>query len=158
MKSQKGPFPGVAFGKQMAANILPPLFDNISGELTASRVDGALGAARFPGRVQEVWLSVGASGKDDANQLCISGEVKINGTTCLTTPPSISHISGETSQQKTTKATGDTGIQQAVIDGAANSFVAGDMITYDLTIVRTATPTTEMANLVVCVELEPTAD
>jgi hypothetical protein len=67
----------------------------------------------------------------------------------------ISHVSGEASQQKTTKVTGDTGITQGVVDPTANTFTAGDIFTYELYLQRTATPTTEIANPCIVVELEP---
>ena len=85
----------------------------------------------------------------------IDGEVSINGISCLTTQASITHVSGEASQHKTTVVTGDTGITQAVIDGDNNSFSQGDLFTCDLTLVRTSSPTTEILNPCIVVELEP---
>lgn len=155
MKSQKGPFPSVSFFKQIAANAVVPVQAFISGEITASPGQSPVGAALGGGRVVDAWMSLGASGKDDTNPLQISGEVYINGVTCLSTRPSISHVSGEASQQKTTKVTGDTGIAQAVIDSTANTFTDGDVFTMDFTVVRTASPTTEMSQCVLVVELEP---
>jgi len=155
MKSHQGPFPGVSFLKQIAANAFTPIQAIISGEITASQGERPVGAVRAGGRVTDVWMSLGASGKDDTNPLQISGEVYINGTTCLTTKPSIAHVSGEASQQKTTNVSGDTGIAQAVIDATANTFTDGDVITAKFTVVRSATPTTEMSQCVLVVELEP---
>ncbi|MFA6735898.1 MAG: hypothetical protein WCR87_03145 [Saccharofermentanales bacterium] len=156
MKEMQGPFPaGVAGLKSIAANNLPPLFVSVSGNLTSSVSGAPIGAARCAGRVRKFWFTLGASGKDDTNPLQVSGELKINGTTCLSTRPSIGHISGEASQHKTTLVTGDTGMTQAVIDGDANSFSAGDIFTYDLDLVRTASPDTEISSIVVCAELEP---
>jgi len=156
MKGLSGPFPGgPAVMKLISANILPPLTATVSGEVTASIAGSPLGAARFAGRVQKCWFTVGASGKDDTNPLQIRGELYINGVTCLSTRPLISHVSGEASQHKTTRLTGDTGVTQAVIDGDANTFSAGDIFTYDFDLVRTASPTTEISNIVLCAELEP---
>jgi len=77
----------------------------------------------------------------------------------LSTVPSICHISGEASQAKTTKVTGDTGIIQAVIDEDANTFSPGDIFTVEIIgIKRTSTPTTEIANIVIVVEVEPVSD
>jgi hypothetical protein len=64
-------------------------------------------------------------------------------------------VSGEASQQKTTIATGDTGITQAVMDTDNNSYNPGDVITVTLSLTRTASPTTEMLNPVIVLELEP---
>ena len=149
------PNPSVNFEKIVAESVLPPLQLPISGELTSSVSKYVFGAARVAGEVKDVWISVGASGKDDTNPLQVTGEISINGTSCLSTKPSIAHVSGEASQQKTTAKIGDTGIAQAVLDYDNNTFVEGDVFTCDLTLVRTSSPTTEMSSIVVCVELEP---
>lgn len=151
----KGPYPEAAYEKRLAQCVMPPLMDVISGELTTSRVDRPLGAARFPGRVTAVWMSVKGCGRDDSNALQISGEVFINGTTCMTTKPSICANNGSAAAQKTTVVTGDTGIAQGVVDQTANTFEAGDVFTCAYTIKRTATPTTEIKGVVLVVELEP---
>lgn len=149
------PLPAVNFRDIVSDNVIPPLQLARSGEITASVTASVIGASRFAGSVKDVWMSVVASGKDDSNALQISGEVFINGVTCLSTKPSIAHVSGEASTNKTTVVTGDTGIAQAVIDYSANSFVAGDVFTANLTLVRSSTPTTEMSSVVVVVELDP---
>jgi len=155
MKSMQGPFVSVAINKQNAANMQIPLFGVVSGEFTTSSPGIPIGAMNGGGRISDVWLSVGASGKDNTNALGVEADVKINGTSCLTTKPKILHVSGEASQQKTTKVTGDTGITQAVLNASANTYTAGDVITWDRLITYTATPTTKLANLVVVVEFEP---
>jgi hypothetical protein len=154
MKSMKGPFATVSINKQNAANFGGPYVDTYSGQITATQRGKPLGAIGVGGRVSNVWLSCLASGKDDGNTLSIAADVKINGTTCLTTQPAIAHVSGEASQQKTTKITGDTGITQASMS-SSNTVTAGDVLTYDLVLTRTATPTTEISNVVIVVELEP---
>lgn len=151
----KTPFPYPQMEILGDARIQPPLQFARSGESTVTTGVNPLGAVRKAGRVVDVWLSVAASGKDDSNPLQISGDVFINGTTCLTTKPSITHVSGEASQQKTTKVTGDTGIAQAVINTSANTVAPGDILTCVFTVVRTATPTTEISNPVIVVEFEP---
>jgi hypothetical protein len=155
MKKDTGPFPSPHFFKQIAANVIVPVQAFISGEISASPGQSPVGAALRSGRVVGAWMSLGASGKDDSSALQISGEVYINGVTCLSTRPSIAHVSGEASQQKTTKVPGDTGIAQAVIDATANTFSEGDVFSMDFTVVRTSSPTTEMSQCVVVVELEP---
>jgi hypothetical protein len=67
----------------------------------------------------------------------------------------IAHISGETSQHKTTIVTGDTGITQAVINRDANSVAPGDVITAKFTVERTASPTTEITDPVINVGMKP---
>ena len=154
-KRDRLPSPSVAFSHRVNEHVMSPLESPVSGELTTSFAGSNLGAAKNPGRISDFWLSVGASGKDDSNPLEISGEVFINGTTALSTLAGIGHVSGEASQQKTTRVTGDTGITQAVIDTDANTVNPGDVITYDITVDRTASPTTEISSLAVVVELEP---
>jgi len=150
----KLPRPNAQFTAQVNAAAFNPLQASYSGELVATQTV-PLGAAKKPGRLSDFWLSANASGKDDNSALQVSGEVYINSVSALTTRPSIEHVSGEASQNKTTKVTGDTGITQAVIDQDANTVAPGDMITAVLTVVRTATPATEMSNLAIVVELQP---
>jgi len=155
MRRLFGPFPSVAFHKQIGRDAMPPVQATFSGEMTVGVKLAPLTSPQRGGKVVDVWMSVNASGKSDSYQLQITGEVYINGATCLTTRPSIGHVSGETSQQKTTRVTGDTGIKQAVVSATANAFTDGDMLTYKIDLVRTGTPTTEISNIVLVVELEP---
>ena len=155
MRRQAGPYPSPAFFKQIANDGVFPLVGEYSGELTDNVKNHALGAAQRGCRVAGVWMSVEQTGKDSSNPLHVTGEVYINGTTCLTTRPAIGHISGESSQQKTTRVLGDTAITQAVVDQDANTLTDGDVITYDLDLTRTASPTSEMRNVVLVVDLEP---
>ena len=152
------PYPGgPGWKRHIAAEILQPLFDVVSGEITSKKAGVTLGAARTSGRVKDFWISVLHCGdKENDVPLQISGELFINGTSCITTRPSIEALSGETATHKTTKVSGDTGVTQAVINRTSDvdMFTAGDVFTYDLTINRTS-PDTEIRNIVVCVELEP---
>lgn len=158
-RRKKTPFPQVGLEGKIDSSVQPPFVFMASGEVPAASGEQPIGAARKAGRVVDVWMSVGASGKDDNNQLAVSGEVFIGGVSCLTTVPSIRHISGEASQAKTTKVTGDTGITQAVINESANIFSPGDIITAEIIgVERTSTPTTEIANVVIVVEVEPVSD
>ncbi len=153
--THKGMRPQPDFEFQMAANVMAPFMLLISGEFKTAINNAVVGAARKGAIVANVWLSVEESGKDDTNDLSFTGDVYINGTTCLTTAPIIAHVSGEASQQKTTKVTGDTGITQVTINTDANTLTDGDILTVDLVPTRTATPTTEMRNAVLVVELQP---
>lgn len=154
MKQRKGPYPSPGSPKQWAANILPPLVAVVSGELTANHTGVPMGSVGLPGRISDVWLSVGGSGKDDGHTLKVTADVLINGTTCLTTNPALAHVSGEAAQQKTTKTSTDTGVTQAAVS-SSNSVAQGDVISYSLTLTRTASPTTEINNVAVVVEFEP---
>lgn len=155
MKQRKGPYPSPSAVKQWAAMDTSPMIGTLSGEITASRAGVPLGAANVAGKISAVWLTLGACGRDDVNPHTLTIDVKINGTTCLTTQPYIDANNASASAQKTTKATGDTGIQQAGVSSSANSVSLGDLVSFDATLTRTASPTTEMANAVVVVEIEP---
>ena len=157
-RRNKTPFPAVGLAGKIDSSVQPAMQYNYSGELKATTGVSPLGAVRKAGRVVDVWMSTNGSGKDDSAQLGVSGEVYINGTTCLSTVPSIGHVSGESSQQKTTKVTGDTSIIQAVIDETANTVSPGDMITTVFNLDRTSSPTTEISNPAIVVELEPVSD
>ena len=154
MKRDRGPFPSPSHKKQVANAVVPMMY-SYSGELTDHVRNQPMGAAVTSGKVSGVWMSVGASGKDDSNTLQVVGDVFINGTSCLTTNPVIAHVSGEVSQQKTTVKTGDTGITKRVLDPDNNSFSPGDVITCEFELTRTATPTTEILNPSIVVEFEP---
>ena len=154
MEQRLGPYPSPAARRQWAANDASPMTALVSGEITANVTGAPLGAANVGGRVSNVWLSVGKSGKDDVDTLSLTVDVKINGTSCLSTAPVIAHVSGEASINKTTKVSG-AGITQAVMNSSNNDVSPGDMLTYDLTLNRT-TPTSEMQNMAVVVEFEPT--
>ena len=156
MRKDGHPLPEVAWDKRVSLHVLPPLQASFSGELVAI-AHATLGAPRFAGAIKEVWISVAQSGKDDTNELNVSGDVLINSVSCLTTKASIAHVSGEASQQKTTKAgSSDSGIQAAVLDYTNYTFEPGDVFEVKWYITRTASPTTEIQNPVVVVELEPT--
>lgn len=154
MRKMTGPYPTVAFWKQLARDVIAPMQAIFSGECTVGVKSGVVGAAPRGARVSEVWMSVGTIGMDNDNSLQVSGEVYINGVSCLSTRPSIGYVTGEASQQKTTRVTGDTGIVQAAIDMDANTVTDGDMLTFDLDVART-TPDVEISNVVLVVELEP---
>lgn len=151
-----GPLPTPAFQKQVSATVMTPLMGYISGEVSASTGQMPLGLARFPGRITGVYMSVGECGKRDSDVPRISGEVYINGVSCLTTVPAIGHVSGETSQQKTTFSdAADTGIQAAVINSSANTLAVGDVVTWKVTYSGNTSPNTKVRNPCILVEVTP---
>ncbi len=155
-RPRRGPYPGVGFTKQVQDVNLGPLYDTLSGEITASLTGRLLGVARTSGMIRGVHLSCLASGKDDDYALSFSAAVKINEVAALATQPIIAHVSGEASQAKTTYSeAADTGITEMELNYAANEFSPGDIISWDFELTRTASPTTEMANIGIVVELEP---
>jgi len=158
------PSPSVTFAAMVGEKGRQVLQEVFSGEIKASTGVRPLGAAYQEGVIKEVFLSVGASGKDDTNPLSLTATVYKNGSAVCTTDPIIAHVSGEASTNKNTKevvdATGaahDTGITQAVVTTVVATKVCaiGDLFSYKLTLTRTATPTTEMSNVAVVVVLDP---
>jgi hypothetical protein len=150
-----GPYSDPSFRKQAEFVLSQSMSYCVSGEFTANDMGFPLGVPKRAGKIANVFLSCEQSGKDDSNALSFTCDVRINATSCLTTPPVIAHVSGEASQQKTTKVTGDTGITQAVMDTSNWTFNEGDVITANLVLTRTASPTTEMKTACIVVELEP---
>jgi len=155
MKTKGLPLPYVEANKQQASYIMAPLTYSKSGEFTTNISGLPIGALRNGARISDLWLSCQESGKDDTNTLSFTADVLINGTSALDTQPVIAHVSGEASQAKTSRITGDTGITQAVMDEDNNLGSVGDTITIDLTLTRTASPTTEIKHPTVVVEFEP---
>lgn len=149
------PYPSVNFAQQVNEVTEPSLVALYSGQITASKAGVLIGAVKGAGKVVDVYLSIKGSGKDDSNTLSFTADVYINGATCLTTAPVIAHVSGEAATNKTTVETGDTGITQAVLDYSAISYSPGDIFTCDWILTRTASPTTEIENAVLVVDIEP---
>ncbi len=147
--------PHINANKRAATDLMNPMEGFYSGELVASIGAQPLGMAKAAGKVRRVILGLDQAGKDDSAALAVSGEVLINGVSCLTTLPSIGHVSGEASASKSTVTTGDTGVTQAVVNASAAAIAPGDILTFMLTVDRTASPTTEMSNPVMLVEFEP---
>ncbi|RLI36474.1 hypothetical protein DRO66_05565 [Candidatus Bathyarchaeota archaeon] len=149
------PYSDPNFSKQVEFVLCQSLGACHSGEFTADDLNAPLGVPKKAGKIGNIFLSCEQSGKDDSATLSFTCDVRINAVSCLTTPPAIAHVSGEVSQQKTTVVAGDTGITQAVVNRAADTFNPGDIITYDLVITRTSSPTTEIRTPCIVVELEP---
>jgi len=157
MRRQHGPYPNPGFGKQVGGAFIPPMIDIISGELTTASLGGRpLGIPLLSGIVRDVVLSVGNCGDPEHGKTVkLEADVFINGTSCLSTKPSIQMTaSGETGQQMTTITSGETGVISAIINTSARSFSAGDVFTWKADVTRTS-PDTEMKNAVICVEVEP---
>lgn len=151
-----GPLPSPSFPQQVASEVLPPFIDTISGEVAVTKRGMVLGMARAPGIVKGVFLSVGGSGKNDSSFPSGEADVYINGVSCLTTRPRITHVSGEASMQKTTFTdAADTGVRAGVVDESAKTFAAGDVITWDFIYDGHAAPTTKIHSVSILVEVEP---
>jgi hypothetical protein len=155
-----GPLPTPAFPQQVSAVVFPPLMGWMSGEISATKGQQPLGIARYVGKIVAVNMSIGNAGKDDAsaNSPRVSGEVYINGTSCLTTRPSIGYLSGELAgaQKSTYVDADDACVQRAVINTSANTLAVGDVITWSLTYGGASSPTVKAQNPCIIVEVVPT--
>ena len=144
--------PGPGFQRQVLAVGAPSLRESYSGEITVSKYGLPLGVSDITGYVKDVWMSTLACGRDNTNTLSAAVNVKINGTTCLTTQPKIYGKNGAASANRTTIQSGE-GVIEAVINDSAAAVSPGDVLTWDIVLTRTASPTTEMADAFVVVEL-----
>lgn len=148
---------GPNFPKQCASEVFPPFVGTISGEVAGSVRGMPLGMARFPGKVTGVYMSVKGCGKRDTS-VYISGEVdvKINGTSCLTTSPRIGVKSGEVSAQKTTfPSASDVAVIASALDHSNIDFNEGDVFEWDFIYYGETSPATKMNGICVIVEVEP---
>jgi hypothetical protein len=130
----------------------PKISYSFSGEITSSKSGTPIFAPDFAGKVADVHLCLANGGKDDDETLAIEGDLLIGGTSVFTTKPKITHVSGESAAARSTFET-DDGIQSCVIDHDNNDFSAGDVFMFNYALTRTASPTTEINNLVVLVDL-----
>lgn len=150
----KGPNPSVQFAAQVNRTAVASLQGKVTGNVTVTGTGLILGSSQEAGQITKVWISLLSGGRDDASTLKIAANVKINGTSCMTTQPAIEYQSGELPASQTTFTSG-TGITQGVVDTDNNTIAAGDVISADYTVTRTS-PDDEMNGLVVVAEFEPT--
>jgi len=150
-----GPLPGPNSKEQFLFNSPNRFTLAVSGEITANKLGAPLGSPRFAGKVTQAYMTLGSCGKDDSNALKLEMDVKVGGTSVFSTTPYISHVSGEAAGSRNTLTSGE-GERPGVIDTDNNGFSAGDFLDVDLTLTRTASPTTEMQNAIIVVEMEPT--
>jgi hypothetical protein len=148
---------GPNFDRQVADVVQAPLYVTVSGEIAVSKTGLPAGIARNPGKVTGVIMSVLGVGRDASAACTLTGNVRINGTTCLTTQPVIAYVSGEVgNDQRTTHVNAaDTGITAAVIDHTANSYNPGDVFTVDFIYSGDANPEVKLHNAVMMIELDP---
>jgi len=95
--------------------------------------------------VIDVGLRVGTTGTDGDDDLYVEGDINIGGTTCMDTLPKVDQAATDGDN---TFVSG-TGLTQGVMDTAANDFEAGDELTYDLDLERTASPSDEIADITI---------
>jgi len=111
-----------------------------SGDITASVTATFLGIALQAGTIPRAVLYVGNTGTDASNALNLELDVLINTVSIFTTKPKLDKTAADGAR---TNVAG-TGVTVGVVNAAANIVAAGDIITYTLTLVRTASPSDEM--------------
>ena len=125
-----------------------------SGDQTATLTTKALGACPMAGTIVDVILTHGENAQD-SNPL--SGELEVfkDATTVLATKAKLDKTAGTGIEKAYVGATG-TGITAPILHGTtANITVAvGDILTYTWTLIRTASPTDEIADVCVTVVIE----
>lgn len=152
MKKRQPPYPGMVSLKHVVTNTPTAVSAAYSGAITTNIPNIQVGAASVDGEISDVWFALGDCGVDASHALYIEADVYINGTTCLSTRPrSYARAAGA---RVNTIASGQY-IRIASISTSANKVVRGDQITCDVVLTRTASPTTEIQNFVVCVDIQP---
>lgn len=112
-----------------------------SGDVTGSVSGGLVGLAKGTSRIKKVLFGANQKGRDDVDTLKLELDLKVNGSSILSTKPTIEGNSGE--------ASAATYNSDAVISGEGN-LSEGDRLTLDLDLTRT-TPDTEMSDVFVAV-------
>ena len=120
----------------------------IAGNITADSNGNFVFIPNFAGKITNVVLAL-QGGADAVNPLTLAAVVKKGGTAVCSTNPAYDKAAGTGS--KSTYAAG-TGLTLAVLktDGT-EQFAAGDLITVDYDITRTASPGTELSQVAVFV-------
>jgi len=121
-------------------------------DIISSLTDAFAFIAPGNGKITNVGLYVANTGEDGANPLEIEADVKIAGTSIFNTKPKITK---DATDGSSTYESG-TGITQPVFNltTGIRDFAVGDLITIDLNLTRTATPTDEMSGIVVIIDYE----
>lgn len=125
---------------------------SVQGEVTADSLGHILWIvpSGVSGSITGVVGAVVENGSDASNPLTMTFTVKKNGTAVASTDPAIAKNAASDALIDTVAA--GTGITQVVLktDGTED-FVAGDVISVDFDITRTASPTTEITGPAVTV-------
>ena len=153
-RGYQGPLPSVDFRRQVADEVLGPFYGTISGEFAASRAGMPLAVTRHAGMIKSVHLSA-YCGYNSANEPTIEADVKINGTSVFTTKPKLAGDDSEAGYGTTFEEADFAGATQAVLDGDAIEFAAGDLLTWDLAYTGDSSPSVKTANPAIIVEVEP---
>jgi len=118
----------------------------VAGSFSADSLNIALFCARAAGKISQVFLTVGTNATDATDALTLKGDVKINTVSALTTLPEIDGGTTTAGSGRQTTLTAGTGKVVGVVNTAANSFAAGDVITTSLDITA-VTPDTNYTDV-----------
>ena len=153
---KRTPKPCIKFENQVSDWVQPPLQNQFSGELTATTGRRPMGMARFPGLVGNVAISARMGREAGANVLSVAAQVYINGVAVCTTAPKLAYVSGEAAGYKTTQGlAADASGKTIAVVGSSNVVAAGDTLECVFTVVRTASPVTEISSVSAIVEITP---
>jgi hypothetical protein len=111
-----------------------------SGDIVASVTATFLGLALQAGVIAGAVLHVGNTGTDASNPLSLEMDTLINGVSSWTIKPAIAKTAADGAR---TNVAG-TGVTVGVLDPTKVALAIGDIITYSLTLTRTASPSDEM--------------
>ena len=120
-----------------------------AGNIAASIASAVAMFGDGAGAITMAGFQLATTGTDASNPLTLEMDVKIGGTSIFTTKPKIS----KTAAAGASTFTAGTGITVGVIDAAHKAVVLGSVITWEAAIVRTASPSVEMANATFYIEI-----
>lgn len=144
------PLPSVGFPKQIKQAMsdvdLPSQTIDyaVSGEFVSGETNRPLGVVAHDGELTDFILAAEGQGRDDADDLALSGELKVNGSSVISSPVIIEGVSGETPSSA-------VGSKPSFSSHAVSR---GDLLTVDLSLTRT-TPDTEIKNVFLSVKIVP---
>lgn len=116
-----------------------------SGSMTSGSTGDLFGASVFAGQVVDAVLAANECGRDDTDNLALSVDLKVNGTSVLKSNPTITGVSGEASTRQVANS-------PTIASGEVSR---GDIFTADFNLTR-ATPDTEMSDVVFVVSVKDT--
>lgn len=130
-----------------------PLTVTATPDIVASIGATQIYIASAPGTISAAGFTLGNTGADGTDALSLEMNVTINGVSIFTTKPKLlGGIGAAAAADGATTYVPGTGVTVGAINAAADNFVAGDIIRYLFTLVRT-TPEDEMDSLFAAIEL-----
>ena len=138
-------------GMQIVTSLASLTGGTYPDELKASFTDLLSFVATKEGAIMNAGLFLQSTGIDASNPLVCELDVEINDVSIFRTKPSLSNSA--TGAQASTFVAG-YGAVVGVIDSEKALLNVGDVVTFDLALTRTASPSQEMAGATVIMEIE----